>query len=587
MVVLRTYEIGSEFAGYRIEALIGRGGMGEVYRAWNPRLETRLALKLLSFDLADNELFRERFIREARAAASLDHPNVIPVFDVSESEGIPFIAMRYVEGSDLKTTIERHGALGLERSLELLAPIASALDLAHSYGLIHRDVKPANILIEDTTGSRPERVYLSDFGVAKTGLTSGLTKVNEFVGTIEYVAPEQIAGKQVDGRADIYALGCILYECLTGVVPFDRDSAVSLMYAHLESPPPRPSEHGVPAELDEVVTTALAKAPDVRYSTGAALIAAARAAGEGKPARAAATVISPRSPAGATVISKREEPVEVEEAPLPEPVTGKTVIGAALAGAAVASDENAELPPVGATVITDRSEGESPVVPAGVAAGKTVLSPRDPPPLADEKQDGGRLTRRTVLAVAVALVALALAATGAQAFLFSGSDATGGDKSSAGGGGGPEPEPPPPPPPPSGQGGGDDPAPPPAVIRCKVVDITGLQLAAARRLLRENDCRLGRVRRRSSTSVRAGRVIGQRPKPGTRLRRNARVHVALSLGAPPKPPVDSTPPPPPTGDPTPPPPPDPPPPPPPPGDPCDRIRCDPPPPPPPCDRIRC
>ena len=250
MTVLRTYATGSTFAGYRIDALIGRGGMGEVYRAENPRLGTWVALKLLAVDFSDSVESRERFIREARAAASLNHPNVIPVFDVDEFEDVPYIAMRYIEGRDLKTLIQADGAVTLERAIALLAPIGAALDWAHAQGIVHRDVKPANILIEERRAGRDDHVYLSDFGVAKTSVTRGLTKANEFVGTIEYVAPEQIAGKPLDGRADIYALGCILFECLSGAVPFERDSSVSMMYAHLEEPPPRLSERreAMPAE---------------------------------------------------------------------------------------------------------------------------------------------------------------------------------------------------------------------------------------------------------------------------------------------------------------------------------------------------
>ena len=330
-MVLRTYATGSTFAGYRIDALIGRGGMGEVYRAENPRLGTWVALKLLAVASRQHGS-RERFIREARAAASLNHPHVIPVFDVDEFEGVPYIAMRYIEGGDLKTLIQAGGALTLERAIALLAPIAAALDWAHAQGIVHRDVKPANILIEEGRAGRDAHVYLSDFGVAKTSVTRGLTKANEFVGTIEYVAPEQIAGKPLDGHADIYALGCILFECLSGEVPFDRDSSVSMMYAHLEEPPPRLSERSeaMPAELDEVIMTALAKSPVDRYPTGSALIAAVDAVAQGKPApRTMPTVVSmpvplpeteaPAPPAGATVIRSREEP-EPRPTPPPPPI---------------------------------------------------------------------------------------------------------------------------------------------------------------------------------------------------------------------------------------------------------------------------
>jgi serine/threonine-protein kinase len=216
--MLRTDRIGALFAGYRIDALVGHGGIGEVYRAENPRLGTWLALKLLAQDLANNEQFRERFVRESRAAASLDHPQVIPIFDADEWDGIPYIAMRYVEGSDLREVMDQEGALALDRTLELLGQTADALDWAHSKGLVHRDVKPANVLIERRPMGK-EHAYLSDFGVAKQALGRGLTSTGEFVGTIEYVAPGQIEGKPIDGRADVYALGCILFQCLAGAPP--------------------------------------------------------------------------------------------------------------------------------------------------------------------------------------------------------------------------------------------------------------------------------------------------------------------------------------------------------------------------------
>ena len=271
---------GELFAGYLIEIALGRGGMSEVYRAKNPRLGNLVAIKMLAPELTEDALFRERFIRESQIAASLDHPNVIPIHDAGEENGVPYIAMRYVDGPDLAQLIQRD-LLPIEHTVSIVAQVASALDAAHERGLIHRDVKPANVLIDRYVGlDSVPHIYLSDFGIAKHTMSqSGLTSTGQFVGTIDYVAPEQIEGKQVDRRTDVYSLGCVLYECLTGVKPFQRDSNVAVMYAHLLEPPPRPSElrQETPAELDEVVAKAMAKSRDERYATCGELAAAARA----------------------------------------------------------------------------------------------------------------------------------------------------------------------------------------------------------------------------------------------------------------------------------------------------------------------
>jgi tRNA A-37 threonylcarbamoyl transferase component Bud32 len=266
--------IDTEFAGYHIEALIGRGGMGAVYRARQVRLGRNVALKVLIPDLAEDATFRERFIRESQMAAGFEHPNVIPIYDADEEDGVLYIAMRYVEGSDLKSVLERKGALSPERTLSIIEQTASALDAAHTRGLVHRDVKPANILIADPG----DRVYLTDFGVAKQTTSSGLTKTGWFLGTVNYAAPEQIEGKQVSPATDVYALGCVVYECLTGSAPFVKDSDVAVIHAHLLEPPPALSgiRPDLPAALDNVVSTALAKAPQLRYATCAALVGALR-----------------------------------------------------------------------------------------------------------------------------------------------------------------------------------------------------------------------------------------------------------------------------------------------------------------------
>jgi serine/threonine-protein kinase len=261
--------IGAEFAGYRLDALLGHGGMSIVYRAEHIALGRKVALKLLSPQLSEDESFRERFTRESRLAASLDHPNIIPIYEASESEGVFFIAMRYVEGADLRSLL-KEGPIDPRRLIPIIDQTANALSAAHARGLVHRDVKPANILIDRGAGrDDSDHVYLSDFGVAKQVSAPGLTSTGTFVGTVDYASPEQIEGKELDGRADVYSLGCVVYECLTGSSAYDKDSEVALMYAHLLEPPPVVTEKrpDLPSEIDEVVTTALAKSRDERYET--------------------------------------------------------------------------------------------------------------------------------------------------------------------------------------------------------------------------------------------------------------------------------------------------------------------------------
>jgi serine/threonine protein kinase len=268
--------IGRELAGYRIEELIGRGGMGVVYRAEHVMLGRKDALKLLASDLTADQAFRERFLRESRLAAGLDHPNVIPIHHAGEADGLLYLAMRYVQGSDLRTLLEQRGRLDPEQTVAIVEQVSSALDAAHVRGLVHRDVKPANILIASNG-----HVYLTDFGIAKhTKTRGGLTKPGSFLGTLDYAAPEQIEGKQLDSRADIYALGCVVYQCLSGAMPYEKDSEVQLIYAHLlEKAPPVTSKHrSLPPGLDAVLDQALAKNRDERFQTCGELASALRAA---------------------------------------------------------------------------------------------------------------------------------------------------------------------------------------------------------------------------------------------------------------------------------------------------------------------
>jgi Protein kinase domain len=274
---------GTVFAGHRIEGVAGRGGMGVVYRATHLALDITVALKLIQPDLAGDPGFRERFQRESRLAASIEHPNVLQVRHAGEEDGLLYITMRYVEGTDLRALLDQKGRLEPAEAVDLLGQIAGGLDAAHARGLVHRDVKPANVLIEEVAGGR-RRAYLTDFGLTRHATSAGgLTKTGHWVGTLDYVAPEQIEGKPVDARADVYALGCVFYEMLTGAVPFMKESEVATMYSHLNEPPPRPSKQAatVSPELDEVVMRAMAKDPADRYPSAGDLAHAADAALEG------------------------------------------------------------------------------------------------------------------------------------------------------------------------------------------------------------------------------------------------------------------------------------------------------------------
>ena len=261
--------VGTELAGHRVVAVIGRGGMAVVYLAEHLRLGRRVALKVLDPEMAEDEAFRERFIRESRIAAGLDHPNVVTVYDAGEADGVLYISMRYVEGTDLERLLRGVTKLEPPRAVSIVSQCAAALDAAHAEGLVHRDVKPANILLASEGRTPGDRVYLSDFGVTKRLHSgAGLTRTGQFVGTVDYVAPEQIRGQDVDGRADVYSLGCVLFRCLTGGVPFPRETEVGTIYAHLEDDPPSVSELSPAlAEVGEVVARAMAKSRDDRFAT--------------------------------------------------------------------------------------------------------------------------------------------------------------------------------------------------------------------------------------------------------------------------------------------------------------------------------
>jgi len=266
---LAGFRAGSLLAGYRLEAQVGAGGMAIVFRARDQRLGRLVALKILAPTLTADTEFRRRFIAESRAAAAVDDPHIIPVYEAGEADGVLFIAMRFVMGGDLRGVLDREGALAPTRAAEFVSPVASALDAAHAAGLVHRDVKPANILVDARPG-RPDHVYLSDFGVSKGAVSSvSLTGTGHFLGTPDYSAPEQIQGQAVDGRTDQYALACVAYQLLAGAVPYERDQGMAVLLAHLSTPPPSLGSRrpGLPDAADRVLARAMAKVPEERYQS--------------------------------------------------------------------------------------------------------------------------------------------------------------------------------------------------------------------------------------------------------------------------------------------------------------------------------
>jgi serine/threonine protein kinase len=273
--------IGQEVAGYYIEDIVGKGGMAVVYLALDPRLSRRVALKILNPVLSVDDRFRQRFILESRTVASIEHPNIIPIYEANaDADGVLFIAMRYVDGLDLRRLIYDRGPLPIGQANRIFAQVAAALDAAHAHDLIHRDVKPANILLAG------DHVYLTDFGITKhRSSISGLTQTDQFIGTPRYMSPEQINKEHIDGRCDQYALACVVYEALSARLPFQRENDIALLWAHLaEQPAPlsqiRPE---LPPQIDAVMMRALAKSPEQRYSTCTEFVTALRDAISGSP----------------------------------------------------------------------------------------------------------------------------------------------------------------------------------------------------------------------------------------------------------------------------------------------------------------
>jgi serine/threonine-protein kinase len=287
-------ERGTEVAGYRLDGVIGRGGMGVVYRAEHVHLGRQVALKVLAPGLGGDRSFRERFVRESRLAASLDHRNVVTVFDAGEVDGVLYIAMQYVHGTDLGARVREETKVAPEEVAAIAEQVGSALDAAHASGLVHRDVKPANILLQDG------HAFLTDFGLTKRLASStALTVQTDIVGTPDYLAPEQIEGTAVDGRSDQYAFACVVYHALAGTVPFERDSDIAVIQAHIadDAPDVRTLRPEIPAAVDDVLRRAMAKDPAERYPRVSDMAADLRAA-----LGLAARQPEPRAPVGCVIV---------------------------------------------------------------------------------------------------------------------------------------------------------------------------------------------------------------------------------------------------------------------------------------------
>lgn len=426
------FTAGSRVAGYQLIELVGRGGMAVVFRAYDDRLNRQVALKILAPVLAEDEAFRQRFIRESRAAAAVDDPNIIPVFEAGEADGVLFIAMRLVRGGNLRSLVAVNGPLSPGRAEWIVSAVASALDTSHAAGLVHRDVKPANILLETRRG-RPDHVYLSDFGLSKAALgSSGLTGSGQFLGTVDYAAPEQIRGQAVDGRTDQYALGCSAFELLCGQPPFLRDQGLAAIYAHLSEPPPslvalRPE---LPGEADAVIAKVLAKDAAGRYASCQEFADALRDAlglrpyvdpAEQAPQRRATDVVWPVAgePAGDGGVPA-DAPAAFDAGPPTESIPARP-------GAAIAPDAPEPDGP--------QPDAPEPAVPESLAAGPgspgpAAAEPHPPEPVAAKSDfpgpdapDGRPAGRRWLKPwpLAIAAVALAGVATASVILLGGGS----------------------------------------------------------------------------------------------------------------------------------------------------------------------
>ena len=409
---------GASFAHYRVDSVIGRGGMGVVYLAHDVRLDRKVALKLLApeYTSTSHENFRARFLRESRLAAAVDHPNIIPIYAAGDAEGQLFLAMRYVPGSDLRTELDRRTRLPLPEALDLLHQVADALDAAHAAGLVHRDVKPGNVLVDERSRQGHRHAYLTDFGLTRRSTSiSGLTTSGHFLGTLDYVAPEQIRGDPVDGRADVYSFACVAYAVLVGRPPFDGEDDVALMWAHLSRVPPRAAVlvPELAGSVDEALAAGLAKSPEDRPATCGALVAMMAGA---TPSETPAPE-PPGAPPGGGIAP---DPVAVAEAPRPRPrrrrawavaAVAALVAVAVVAGLVVLRGRGEELTTFAAEDIPYTLEVPADWVARTHEAGAssvTVLSPTDLTRLFADDPDGVRSAAAAVDADPEAVVGLAI-----------------------------------------------------------------------------------------------------------------------------------------------------------------------------------
>jgi YVTN family beta-propeller protein len=355
-------EAGTVFGGYRIDGVAGAGGMGVVYRATQLALDRPVALKVIASEFAYDPSFRDRFNSEALLAASIDHPNVVPVYEAGESDGVLYLAMRFVDGIDLRALVEASGRLEPEPAVRIVCQVATALDAAHRRGLVHRDVKPPNVLIAQ---DGEEHAYLTDFGLTKhAAAAGGMTHTGQFVGTPDFVSPEQIRGEQADARADVYGLGCVLFHALTGRIPFPRESDLGKLYAHLGDPVPAASDFApdVPPALDAVIATAMAKEADERYASACDFARAARAALHGE---------LPPEPAGSVAIGDAAAPPAPAPAPPPAAapsIAAQSVVAPSDVAPSVAAPRSVTPPPASAVA----AEPPRPAAPADWPHGRRI-----------------------------------------------------------------------------------------------------------------------------------------------------------------------------------------------------------------------
>ena len=380
--------------------------MGVVFRAEQPRLGRMVAIKVIAPELASDDTFRERFNHEARLAAAIEHPNAIPIYEAGIEGKTPYLVMRFVDGVDLSTVIKRDGHLTAERAVAIIEQVAGALDEAHHRGLVHRDVKPANVLVEDRRGQ--EHAYLTDFGLTKqAGALSGVTATGRWVGTIDYASPEQIRGKRVDARADVYSLGCLLFTALTGRLPFEREADVAKLYAHINDEPPLVGSYdpGLPRELDWVVNRALAKDPDDRFQSAGDFGRAAHAAVYGEAVSKAERTV-------ATGAAAPDESVGAGDVAAPTPPSAAELQETDAAAAVPATESAVPSPPTSGSGAIDPVESPPEAVPPTVASGAPTpsrlgASPAEAPTTA---RSSPPRERRSKIGILLLLAVVAVAA---------------------------------------------------------------------------------------------------------------------------------------------------------------------------------